>query len=117
VTKYDAVVIGAGFAGLSVGALLANAGKRVVVIEKSKSLGGRSSITNCNGEIIGNGIHTLIPEGSFEEIFKRTGKAFPKYVGYNRTKIFHHGKLRDTRATGMDSAAHAALACFNKIVR
>lgn len=39
--RYDAVIIGAGLGGLSAGAFLASAGKRVVVLEKTGSLGGR----------------------------------------------------------------------------
>ena len=40
--KYDVVVIGAGAAGLSAGALLAKEGKSVLVCEKSPYLGGRA---------------------------------------------------------------------------
>ena len=40
-TDYDVVVIGAGVAGLSAGALLATEGKRVLVTDRSPVLGGR----------------------------------------------------------------------------
>src|SRR3954447_14949487 len=40
-TGYDVVVIGAGAAGLSAGALLATEGKRVLVADRSPVLGGR----------------------------------------------------------------------------
>jgi len=40
---YDAVVVGAGVAGLSVGALLAKAGKKVLVLERMKLVGGRAT--------------------------------------------------------------------------
>jgi len=40
--KYDVVVIGAGAAGLTAGALLAKQGKRVVVMDREKHLGGRA---------------------------------------------------------------------------
>ncbi len=39
--RYDAVIIGAGLGGLSAGAFLSAAGKRVLVLEKTGSLGGR----------------------------------------------------------------------------
>lgn len=41
-TDYDVVVIGAGVAGLSAGALLATEGKRVLVTDRSPVLGGRA---------------------------------------------------------------------------
>lgn len=41
-TSYDVVVIGAGAAGLSAGALLAAEGKRVLVADRSPVLGGRA---------------------------------------------------------------------------
>ena len=43
--SYDVVVIGAGAAGLSAGALLAKEGKRVVVVDRSPHLGGRAMLS------------------------------------------------------------------------
>jgi len=42
-TRADVVVIGAGFAGLSAAVRLADAGRRVVVVEESPRLGGRAT--------------------------------------------------------------------------
>jgi len=42
-SRYDVVVIGAGAAGLSAGAVLAKEGKSVLVCEKSPYLGGRGA--------------------------------------------------------------------------
>jgi len=39
--KYDAIIIGAGLGGLSAGAFLAKAGSKVLVLEKTGSVGGR----------------------------------------------------------------------------
>jgi phytoene dehydrogenase-like protein len=44
-TDYDVVVIGAGAAGLSAGALLATEGKRVLVADRSPVLGGRPTVS------------------------------------------------------------------------
>ncbi|MBY6205804.1 FAD-dependent oxidoreductase [Halomonas denitrificans] len=41
--RYDTVVVGAGWAGLTAASKLAEAGQRVVVIEKSRGPGGRSA--------------------------------------------------------------------------
>jgi len=38
--KYDAIVVGAGIAGLSTGALLAKAAKKVLILEKNKDVAG-----------------------------------------------------------------------------
>ncbi len=40
-TKYDAIIIGAGAAGLAAGATLAEAGRRVVILEARERIGGR----------------------------------------------------------------------------
>src|SRR3954462_10692292 len=41
--RYDVVVIGAGLGGLTAGAILGRAGRKVVVIERSNSVGGAAS--------------------------------------------------------------------------
>ena len=40
---YDVVVIGAGLGGLTAGAILARAGRKVLVIERGNSVGGAAS--------------------------------------------------------------------------
>jgi len=41
--RYDVVVIGAGLGGLTAGAILARAGRKVLIIERSNSVGGAAS--------------------------------------------------------------------------
>jgi squalene-associated FAD-dependent desaturase len=57
----DAVVVGAGFAGLSAAALLAEAGRRVLVLDARPQLGGRATafIDRHTGELVDNGQHVL----------------------------------------------------------
>lgn len=38
----DVIIIGAGYAGMSAAALLAHAGKKIVVLEASDMIGGRA---------------------------------------------------------------------------
>ncbi len=38
--KWDTIIVGAGISGLSMGALLANSGLKVLVLEKNSYLGG-----------------------------------------------------------------------------
>src|SRR5215212_10784465 len=66
---YDVAIIGAGFAGLSAATALAEAGRRVIVLEARPGLGGRaSSFTDpATGERVDNGQHLLI--GGYHETF------------------------------------------------
>ena len=57
----DVVIIGAGVAGLSAAVRLAQAGKRVVVLEEAPRLGGRTSAftDRDTGERVDHGQHVL----------------------------------------------------------
>jgi squalene-associated FAD-dependent desaturase len=61
-TRYDVVVIGAGFAGLSAAARLAGGGARVLVLEARSRLGGRATAfaDRDSGELVDNGQHVLL---------------------------------------------------------
>lgn len=56
---YDTVVVGGGITGLQLGALLANDGEKVLVLEKSARLGGRAAIVNKKGFTVDYGIHLI----------------------------------------------------------
>jgi hydroxysqualene dehydroxylase len=59
--RADVVVIGAGLAGLSAAVRLADAGRRVIVIEAAPRLGGRASTftDQATGDRVDNGQHVL----------------------------------------------------------
>jgi squalene-associated FAD-dependent desaturase len=59
--RYDVVVIGAGFAGLSAAVSLAADGARVLVLEARPQLGGRATAFRDreSGELVDNGQHVL----------------------------------------------------------
>jgi hydroxysqualene dehydroxylase len=67
---YDAVVIGAGFAGLSAAARLTKKGARVLVLEARARLGGRATAfpDRETGELVDNGQHVLL--GCYTETFE-----------------------------------------------
>src|SRR5258708_1059473 len=67
--SYDAIVIGAGFAGLSAATRLAGAGIRVLVLEARSRLGGRATAypDRESGEFVDNGQHVLL--GCYRETF------------------------------------------------
>ncbi len=74
--RYDVVVVGAGFAGLSAAVRLSARGARVLVVEARARLGGRAtSFTDRDtGELVDNGQHVLF--GCYGETF-----AFLQAVG------------------------------------
>src|SRR3954453_23154724 len=75
VAKYDVVVIGAGAAGLSAGALLAKNGKKVLVVDRARYLGGRGMAVPDEGFTLNVGGHLLEDSGSgITKIFEHVGK-------------------------------------------
>ena len=66
----DVAVVGAGFAGLSAAAALADAGKRVLVLDARPQLGGRATafVDRVTGELVDNGQHVLF--GCYHETFR-----------------------------------------------
>ena len=66
---YDAVVVGAGFAGLSAAVRLTREGARVLVLEARARLGGRATAfpDRETGELVDNGQHVLL--GCYTDTF------------------------------------------------
>lgn len=69
--KYDVIVIGGGLAGLSTAYELVDKGKKVIVIEKEKFLGGRTASWDDNGMMVESGFHRHI--GFYKELPKLLG--------------------------------------------
>ena len=80
----DAVVIGAGFAGLSAGVALAQRGVRVTVLEGKPALGGRaySFAEPDTGDFVDNGQHVLM--GCYVETLD-----FLRRIGAYDQLVFH----------------------------
>ena len=68
-SQFDVAVIGGGVAGLAAASLLAERGKRVVVLEARGELGGRATAFRDRetGELVDNGQHVLF--GCYHETF------------------------------------------------
>jgi phytoene dehydrogenase-like protein len=56
-TRYDVVVIGAGLGGLTAGAILARGGRKVLVIERSNSVGGAASSYKSGDLFVEGSLH------------------------------------------------------------
>src|SRR5262245_33785219 len=99
--RYDAVVIGAGAAGLSAAALLATEGKRVALFEKQPILGGRALAADDEGFKLNLGGHLIEDSGSgLTKVFEHVGKTLihgevskEMPVWDNRTQTW--GSIRD----------------------
>ncbi|HOZ48603.1 MAG TPA: NAD(P)/FAD-dependent oxidoreductase [Candidatus Hydrogenedentes bacterium] len=74
--RYDTIIIGGGFAGLSAAALLSQGGMRVLVLEQRSRLGGRARCHEDNGFIwqYGQHSHRLERKGLAAQVFDRLGE-------------------------------------------
>jgi phytoene dehydrogenase-like protein len=57
--SYDAIIIGAGIGGLNCAAMLAIAGKRVLVVERNNFIGGRCACYQKHGFTVDYGVHAF----------------------------------------------------------
>ena len=60
-SSWDVIIVGAGFAGLTAGSVLASRGARVLVLDARPQLGGRATAfrDRYTGELVDNGQHVL----------------------------------------------------------
>lgn len=104
--KYDVVVIGAGAAGLSAGALLAKEGRSVLVVERSPWLGGRAMAVPDEGFKINVGGHLIEDPGSgLTKVFEHVGKELLHGEVSHEMPIWDHengrwGSIRDRYTAG-----------------
>src|SRR6516162_7185774 len=71
--NWDVIIVGAGPSGLGVGAQLAHAGRKVLVLEKDKGFGGRASTSSHAGMTFDNGPHAPMMAGDLRR--SSTGSA------------------------------------------
>ena len=58
-TAYDVIVVGAGMGGLTTGALLARAGKKVLVIDEQERPGGHAHVIRQDGYTFDSAVHLI----------------------------------------------------------
>lgn len=81
--QYDAIIIGSGIGGGGIGALLAHAGQKVLVLERNKLIGGRCISYDRGGVPMDLGWHfyCLGKQGPLQEILNRVG--LPDSIPWN----------------------------------
>ena len=106
--KVDVVVIGAGAAGLTAGALLAKSGKKVLVLDKSEHLGGRGMAVPDEGFKLNVGGHLLEDSGSgITKVFEHLGKRLGHGTVSSDMPVWDHtkdtwGSIRDRYSGNKD---------------
>jgi phytoene dehydrogenase-like protein len=95
--RWDVILVGAGFGGLCTGALLARAGKRVLVLEKEGTIGGRAKTVLHGGHVLDDGAHIPSRAGHLERIFVDLGLPYPDVVPLEKSEIYHEGRWKSPR--------------------
>ncbi len=92
----DAIIIGAGYAGMSAAALLAHAGRKVIVLEAADAIGGRA--LSCRDEAgylweYGAHSHRLSYKGIANDLFRRLGENIDFLPEDHDAKLIFKGRL------------------------
>lgn len=92
----DAIIIGAGYSGMSVAALLVHAGRKVIVLEASDIIGGRAhSCKTREGYVWEYGAHShrLAHKGIANEVFKKLGGEIDFLPEAKDARLIFKGRL------------------------
>ena len=86
VDRYDVIVIGSGIGGLAAALCLAYQGKKLLLIEKNKTLGGRLTSFEKDGFKVDLGVHVISrsDKGPIGEILRKVGIQNP--VSYTKVR-------------------------------
>jgi predicted NAD/FAD-dependent oxidoreductase len=108
----DVLIVGAGVAGLSCAKVLASAGKKVCVVERSRGVGGRCATRRIDGQPVDHGLaflHGKSPEllAALREVPGRWRDGWPIVVRGTGTpcqpSAFVHGAHRMAHANGVSA--------------
>ena len=87
------IIVGGGLAGLSVGALLRQAGVEVLIIERASEPGGRARTQTHAGAAVNLGPHALYRKGAGARVLKRLGVNPKGAVPANSGLVLRGGAL------------------------
>lgn len=92
---YDVIVIGGGYAGLSAGAMLSHKGYRVLLLEKSRSIGGRAGYQERDGYTVEYGLHAnrFAGEGAAAAVFRRIGRDL-EFISPGEPELWREGSFQ-----------------------
>ncbi|MCX5859058.1 MAG: FAD-dependent oxidoreductase [Proteobacteria bacterium] len=91
--KYDAIIIGAGISGCGVAALLSRAGKKVLLLERTKLIGGRASSYKYQGHTLNIGEHAGIQDGYLDTLVQSVGQKIPDRGFFEDYLMWRNGKF------------------------
>ena len=100
--RYDIVVVGGGLAGLAAAALAGREGRRVLLLERSSTLGGRAQTFEQEGFYFNEGAHAFSRGGPAQEVLDSLGVKYegaePLFGGFRVVKDgrLHRFPLRAT---------------------
>lgn len=99
----DVIVIGAGYSGLTAGAILAHNGMKVEVLEATGHMGGRSAYDRKDGFLVDYGVHlnSYGPRGPAAIALRMIGHEID-FISLGRPALFIEGEFT-TMPTGVGS--------------
>ncbi len=109
------VVIGAGFAGLSVATKLAAEGFDVTVLEKNTTIGGRCRVFNENGFTFDMGPSWYWMPDVFERFFGEFGKKTSDYYNLTRLDPSYKVILKERKEINLPANINSLKALFEQL--
>lgn len=95
--KKHAIIIGSGFGGVGIAAILAKAGYAVDVYEKNESLGGRASVFDAEGFHFDMGPSWYLMPDVFEHFFSLLGERVEDHVQLVKLSPSYRVFFKDTQ--------------------
>lgn len=113
--KKKIIVIGAGFGGLSVAALLAKEGNEVTIIEKNQDIGGRARVWKTEGFVFDMGPSWYLMPEVFERFFSNFGRKPEEFFELRRLDPSYRMFFGDDKIVDISKDMEKNLETFEKI--